>query len=119
MRASVLAGCQQAAVLPQGVPDEIHGTFGRVDPVPAVQQAPGNRHAADHQSVPRGEYLVIAAGTDALFAGGEQLTAGRVDPRVNRCRIQCEILRQLPAAAEGVQVPLAREIGRSVEAEVA
>ena len=84
MRAAVLVRCEQPPLLPQRAVDEIDGVSRGVGEIRTMQDAGGDRESADHERVPRGQDLFIAAGPDAQRAYGQQLRAGRVDERCAR-----------------------------------
>ena len=65
---AVLAGRQQAAALPQFLPDEIQRAACRGEPVVAPEDAAGVGHALDHEGVPACQDLVVASRADALPA---------------------------------------------------
>ena len=80
MRAPVHVGRQQSPVAPQVAADEVERARGGGCELRARQRARGDRQAADHERVPRGEDLLIARRAHALRADREQLRA-----RARRC----------------------------------
>src|SRR6185295_9249065 len=78
MRASVLVGREQPAIAPQLAAHEIEGAARGVDPVLSAEDAPGVRHAADGERVPRNQDLLVATRTDALPARFEQFLLCRI-----------------------------------------
>ncbi len=77
MGAPVLAGGEQAAVLPHFAADERQRAACRIQPVVSAEHAAGMGHALDHQGIPARQDLLVAAGADAFLARGEQLFARR------------------------------------------
>ena len=60
----------QAVAVAHVFDDEIEGPLSKREPRGLTQNAGGARQRRDHQTVPIGQYLVVAAGRDALFSLG-------------------------------------------------
>src|ERR1700716_53204 len=116
-RAAIQRGREQAPVAPQRAADEIERTGGGVLQIIARQSARRDRHAADHQRVPRGEDFLVAARTPALRANGEQLRTGRRQQRLDLGGRASHALRDLVHWRAYVQVPAPLEVRRPVETE--
>ena len=72
---AVAAGRKQSTVTPVVLQQVAQCALGRIDPVGAVQQAPGSSHALDHQGIPAGQDLLVAPGPNPLVTFGQQLDA--------------------------------------------
>ncbi len=117
MRATIHAGRQQFAVAPQRAADEIERAAGAVQQIIARQRARRHRHAANHESVPRGQDLVIALRTHALRPDLEEPGARRRQQRLDLGGRASHSLCNLIQRRAHTQVPAALEIRRSIEAE--
>ncbi len=83
VHASRTRSCEQAAagfvLAPVVRPQEIQRTARRSLPVVATADACSMRQTFDHQGVPAGQDLVVAARTHTLGARGEEFGAGGFD----------------------------------------
>src|SRR6185437_5647673 len=79
------------------------GRFGAIEPLRTAEYRGGAAESRNDQAVPVGEDLVIAAGTHAMGAGGEQHLAGAGEGRFLRGRAG-----RRDSAQDGLAFPIAR-----------
>ncbi len=68
MRTAVLGHGQEASVAPKLGAQKIECPLGGAHELAARKQTPASRHASDHQTVPRRQYLFVASRPHALLA---------------------------------------------------
>ncbi len=106
MRASILVRGEQPPVAPHAGANELERAARRRRPLGPAEHAPGVRHAADRERVPRHQHFFVAARAHSLFARGKQFSPGVIDERLG-ARLE---------GARRVQVPVpVLEIRRPVQ----
>src|SRR5688572_2513814 len=116
-RAPVLVHREQSSLVPAVLVQEVCGArrgFGEF----RAPEAPRRRgKARDRKSVPARKYLLVTCWPDTLVSHGQQPSARLVDQPGSRSLFCAEFLGYLRHGLEAVQMPLALEIRRPVEAE--
>src|SRR5579863_7888108 len=117
MRAAVVVGGEQPAVAPERMAHEVECPPRGLRELVAAERPRRNRHAANHQAIPRGENLVIPSGTYPFAAQAQQLLARRGQCRLDTLARTLERAGDVLHRAEDMQVPPALEVGLAIESE--
>ena len=118
MRLAIFSRCQQSAVAPQRMTDEIQRTCGRPFDILAAQRTGCAGHAANRQRVPAGQDFFVAARPDSRSAHAEQFAARRIEQRRGVVKRQAVLRGYVFHGLESMQMPvLALEVGFAVQSE--
>src|SRR5688572_32225269 len=116
-RAAVLVHREQSSLVPAVLVEEVCGARGGFGEFRAPEAPRRRGKARDRKSVPAREDLLVTCRPDTPVSHGQQPSARLVDQQGSRRLFCAEFLGYLCHGLEAVQMPLALEIRRPVEAE--
>ena len=108
---------EQSTVAPAAFAQEPHRAECGVGILVAAERTARTREAADRETVPGRQDLLVAARPDPRIAHPEQRAAALVEPRLDHRFTEREVGAEVADGAAHVQVPLALEIGLLVQPE--